>query len=205
MDSLQEVTSHCLPTARKFIISSHSLFSPSILPSWHHHFYSVSFILLLTSCCILASCSCNACLHFQICKCYSSRLGDIISSDDLTECMFVSQWVSISAILDLLVSVVPDLLCFLRGSWGIHLGLSLGEFVFGICRFLQSCKTYYMVLCGVFCTNRLYNVFTCKLKWPPTHTNTPITQKLGSTPLWIRLKGWTCQQREKVSHTITET
>lgn len=59
--------------------------------------------------------------------------------------------------LDLLVSVAPDLLCFLRGSWGIHLCLSLGEFVFGICRFLQSCKTYHTVLCGA---NRLCNAFT---------------------------------------------
>ncbi len=62
--------------------------------------------------------------------------------------------------LDLLVSVAPDLLYFLQGSLGIHLCLSLAEFVFGICRFLQSWnkQTNILVLCGVFCTNRLYNV-----------------------------------------------
>lgn len=107
---------------------------------------------------------------------------------------------------NLLVSVVPDLLCFLQGSWGIHLCLWLGEFVFGICRFLQSCELYYMVLYGVFCEGYVMllqldaliyldmHICTCAHAnlhtKPPTHkAHTPVNHEWGSPPLRIRWSG----------------
>lgn len=57
------------------------------------------FILSLTSCCIqLAAAGTFASTLNYICKCDSSRLVDIISSDDHKGYMFVCKWVSISAI-----------------------------------------------------------------------------------------------------------
>lgn len=80
-----------------------------------HHFIALPFLcihpplltppfpqplLSLTSCCILAaSCSCNACFHFQICKRKSSRVVDIISPDEQdTLCLSVSGFRSLQSV-----------------------------------------------------------------------------------------------------------
>lgn len=65
------------------------------------------------------------------CKCRSSRLADATAADDQSGRPTLS---------DLLVCAAPDPLYFLRGSWGTRLCLLLEGFVFGICRFPQSCK-----------------------------------------------------------------
>lgn len=138
--------------SRKFIISSHSLFSPSILPSWHHHLHTLFFFT-------------------HILLCVSSWLQHLILLSSTQMCLLQAAWYdpfrwsnrAVSRFrrfdgLDLLVSVVPDQLCFLQGSWGIHLCLLLWESVFEICRFLQSCKTYHMILCGVL--HKIYNALS---------------------------------------------
>lgn len=100
----------CTPAAEN---SSFHHTPVSIHPPLDTSLSAGSFILSLTSCCIsAATLQLLRYTTFRYANAKSSRLVRIISSADQTGYMWACQ----CNLLDLLVSVVPDLLCFLQGS-----------------------------------------------------------------------------------------